>query len=208
MSAVFSTPPDQLLWLAQQAERRGDRQEAHQLCVHLTQTDPSNEPAWLWRAFTAESMDETIAALSAVIAQDAANAAARQALYRLMDVRLRRDAFIGYLAESDQAYNIQLLPNLSLEHPKDRASSEPYPPIRSVLLAAALRWLTWSIVGLIPSGLGTLICAPVALAKATKILRSRPSPADRQRALIILALAGGLWFVALVLVFILLLHLS
>ncbi len=208
MHPGLSASTDQLLQLVQQAEQRGDRQTAHELCVQLTHADPANEPAWLWRASTAESMDETMAALSTALAQDPTNIAARRTLQYLMGLRLRRDAFVGYVAESDQSYHIQLLPNLDLEHPKDRALSEPFPPIQSPLLAAALRWLGWSIIGLIPSGLGTLICAPVAILNALKILRGRPNSADRQRALLVLILAGGLWLVALILVLILLLHLS
>ncbi len=208
MHPGLSTSTDQLLQLAKQAEQQGDRQTAHELCVQLTRADPASESAWLQRASTAESIDETIAALSATLAQDPTNAAARRTLHYLMDLRLRRDAFVGYIAESDQSYHIQLLPNLDLEHPKDRALSEPFPPIRPALLAAALRWLGWSIVGLIPSGLGTLICAPIAMLNALRILRGRPNSADRQRALIVLTLAGGLWLSAVILVLVLVLHLS
>lgn len=208
MHPSISASTDQLLQLAQQAEQRGDRQTAHELCVQLTHVDPTSESAWLQRASSAESMDETIAAVSTALAQNPTNAAARRALHYLMNLRLRRDAFVRYIAESDQSYHIQLLPDLDLEHPKDRALSEPFPPIRPALLAAALRWLGWSIVGLIPSGLGTLICAPIAMLNALRILRGRPNSADRQRALIVLAFAGGLWLIAVILVLVLVLHLS
>ena len=199
---------DQLLQLARQAVRQGDQQTAHQLCVQLTRADPTNEPAWLWRASTSESVDETIAALSAVVAQDPSNVVARRMLQHLMGLRLQRDAFVGYVAESDQSYRIYLPPELTIEHPKDRIPAEPFPPARSALTASTLRWLGWSIIGLIPSGLGTLICAPMAVATALKLLRSRPGSADRQRALIVLALAIGLWFIALTFALIFLLHLS
>lgn len=208
MHPSLSASTDQLLQLAQQAEQQGDRQIAHELCVQLTHVDPASEPAWLQRASTAESVDETITALSTALVQDPTNAAARRTLHYLMDLRLRRDAFVGYIAESDQSYHIQLVPNLDLEHPKDRALSEPFPPIRSPLLAAALRWLGWSIIGLIPSGLGTLICAPIAILKALNFLRNRPNSADRRRALMVLIIAGGVWLIALILVLILLLHLT
>ncbi len=142
------------------------------------------------------------------MAQDATNTIARRALSRLMEARLRNDAFIGYIAETTHTYQIHLQPDLTLTHPKDRATVEPYPPVRSAPLAAALRSLGWSILGLIPAGLGTLIGAPIAMFNAAKVLRAQPSAADRQRARIVLALAIGLWCGALFLAFIFLLHLS
>lgn len=165
--------------LAQEAIRRGDRRVAYAICVQLTADDPTNEQAWLWRAGTAESQEESIAALSQVLTLNPANAAARQGLYEAVQGLLRHDAFLAYLGETDDFYQVRTKQDFRFAHPKDRAAPEPFPPLEPPPAQAAQRWLVWALVGLIPAGLGALLCAPPAALAALRLLRRHPTPGNR-----------------------------
>jgi hypothetical protein len=180
---------------------------AHDICVQIVTDDPKNEEAWLWRAGTTDSLEETLAALSQVLALNPANGAARQALYEAMQHLLREDAFLAYIAETDDLYYVRTPTKLRFAHPKGRAVPEPFPPSRPPPTRAVLRWLAWSLVGLVPAGLGAVVCAPVAMLAALRLLRQKPAKADRQRAWVALGIAAALWVLALLLAALFVLHL-
>lgn len=194
------------LALAQEAARRGERHLAHEICVRLTAEDPQNERAWLWRARTADSLEETIATLSQVLTLNPANRAARQGLYEAMQGLLRQDAYLAYLEETANFYHVRTATDFKFAHPKDRAVQEPFSLPSPAPTRPAFRWLGWSLVGLIPAGLGTLICAPFAMLAALRLLHRSPSRADRQRAWVVLWIAMALWFLALLLALLIILH--
>lgn len=202
-----SASPSLALARVRDALRRGDRSRAHEICVQLVADDPVNEQAWLWRAGTAASLEETIESLSRALTLNPANRLARQALYEAMQRLLRQDAFLAYLAETDDFYQVRTPTALEFAHPKDRARPEPFPPPGPPPAQAAFRWLGWALVGLVPAGVGTLICAPMAIVAAIRLLRRRPSRADRQRAWVVLGSALALWLVALLFAQVLVLHL-
>ncbi len=195
-----------ILALAQEAARRGDRRLAHEICARLVMDDPKNEEAWLWCAGTADSLEETIAALSQVLTLNPAHHAARQAFYDAMQHLLRQDAFLAYIAETDDFYYVRTATKLRFAQPKNRAVPEPFPPPSPPPTRTAFRWLGWSLAGLIPAGLGTLICAPFAMLAALKLLRHTPSQADRQRTWFMLWIAVALWLLALLLAALFILH--
>ncbi len=193
---------------AQEAAQCGDRRLAHAICVQLTADEPANEQAWLWRAGTAESQEESIAALSQVLTLNPANAAARQGLYEAMQGLLRHDAFLAYLGETDDLYQVRTKQDFRFAHPKDRAAPEPFPPLEPPPAQAAQRWLVWALIGLLPAGLGALLCAPLAALAALKLLRHHSTSGDRQRALVILGLAVVVWLIGAVFVLLFILHLG
>jgi len=192
---------------AEEALRRGDRELAHDICVRLTTEEPTNEQAWLWRAGTAGSPEETVAALSQALMLNPSSSVARRGLYEALHGLLRQDAFVVYLAETEDIYHIGAHANLTLAHPKDRAIPEPFPPSMLPPTRDAFRWLGWAIIGLIPAGLGTLVCAPVAILAAIRLLRSPTSRVDRRRAWLVVWGAAAMWLLAALLVQILILHL-
>ncbi len=192
---------------AQEAAQSGNRRLAHAICVQLTADEPANEQAWLWRAGTAESQEESIAALSQVLTLNPANAAARRGLYEAMQGLLRHDAFLAYLGETDDLYQVRTKQDFRFAHPKDRAAPEPFPPLEPSPTHAAQRWLVWALIGLLPAGLGALLCAPLAALAALRLLR-HPTPSTRQRALIILWSAVAVWLIGAVFVFLFVLHLG
>lgn len=192
---------------AEVAARRGDLRLAHDICVRITEENPSDERAWLCRADTAESVEESIAALSHVLKLNPANPVARRGLYEAMNRLLRQDAFLAYLGETGESYHVRTPADLAFAHPKDRIQPETFPPAQPRPARAAFRWLGWALVGLIPAGLGALICAPLAMLAAIRLLRRQPNRADRFRAWLVLGLALALWLLGLILLPLFILHL-
>lgn len=158
-------------------------------------------------AKTSETLEESVTALNQVLGQNPENAVARQALYETMQQLLRKDAFLAYRGETDVIYKIRTLAEFQFIHPKYRAMAELFPPQNVPPARTAIHWLGWSVVGLIPAGLGTVIVAPLAVIAAIKLLGQPIELIDRRRAWIVIGGAIVLWLVALVLFFILTLHL-
>ena len=154
-----------------------------------------------------ETLEESVTALNQVLELNPENTIARQELYETMQQLLRKDAFLAYQGETDVIYKICTLSEFQFIHPKDRAMAELFPPQNSPPARPAIRWLGWSVVGLIPAGLGTLILAPLAMIAAIKLLRQPVELIDRRRAWIVIGGAIVLWLTALVFFFILTLHL-
>jgi len=154
-----------------------------------------------------ETLEESVTALNQVLELNPENIVARQALYETMQQLLRKDAFLAYQGETDVIYKIRTLAEFQFIHPKDRAMAELFPPQSSPPARSAINWLGWSVVGLIPAGLGTLIIAPLAMISAIKLLRQPVELIDRRRAWIVISGAIVLWLIALVFFFILILHL-
>ncbi len=204
--SIPSEPPAALAQ-AQAALSAGDRRQAQEICVRLTTAEPANVEAWFWRALTAGTLADTIAALSQVLALDPAHAVARQALYEAMQQLLRQDAFLSYRGETEGFYQLQALKDFQFTHPKDRAAAEPFPPAAPPATRPAYRWLWLAVLGMLPAGLGALICAPVAMFSAVRLLRRPLSLADRRRAGLVLVSAAALWLVALGLGVLLVVHL-
>jgi hypothetical protein len=87
--------------------------------------------------------------------------------------KLRSDAFLAFLAETDKHYVIQFRNSRPYSVPKAHAIAEPYPPThRRTEAERALRMMWWMILGLIPAGLGAVILSPVALWHGLRALQS------------------------------------
>ena len=108
---------------------------------------------------------------------------------------------------SDVIYKVRTFEEFQFIHPKDRATAELFPPQNSPPARTATHWLGWSVVGLIPAGLGTLITAPLAVIAAIKLLSQPAELIDHRRAWIVIGGAIVLWLIALGFIFILALHL-
>ncbi len=154
-----------------------------------------------------DTLEESVTALNQVLELNPENTVARQELYETMQQLLRKDAFLAYQGETDVIYKIRTLAEFQFIHPKDRAMVELFPPQNSPPARTAINWLGWSVVGLIPAGLGTLVFAPLAVIAAIKLLRQQVELIDRRRAWIVISGAIALWLIALVFFFIFILHL-
>jgi hypothetical protein len=91
------------------------------------------------------------------------SAPARQALGRSLQALLQQDAYLAYRGETARSYRLSTAAGFEFLHPKDRAPVEPFPPSVPSPAGRAFTWLAWSLLGLIPAGLGTLVCAHIAL---------------------------------------------
>lgn len=187
--------------------RQGDRQLAHGLCLKLVEAEPGNEQAWLWYARTAETPEETAAGLSQALLLNPGNQSARQALAMAMQALLQQDAFLAYVGETSHAYRVRTATNFHFSLPKDRSPVEPFPPGLPPPAQRAFRWLGWSLLGLIPAGLGALVCTPVTMLLALRLLRRPSSRADRRRALVIATGAAAAWLLAVFLFVLVMAHL-
>jgi hypothetical protein len=153
------------------------------------------------------TMEESVTALNLALELNPENIIARQELYETMQQLLRKDAFLAYQGETDVIYKIRTLAEFQFIHPKDRALVELFPPQSSPPARTAIHWLGWSVIGLIPAGLGTLVFAPLAVIAAVKLLRQQIVLIDHRRAWVVMIGAVLLWLIALAFFFILVLHL-
>jgi hypothetical protein len=153
------------------------------------------------------TVEKSVTALNLVLELNPENVVARQELYETMQQLLRQDAFLAYQGETDVIYKIRTLAEFQFIHPKDRAMVELFPPQNSPPARTAIDWLGWSVVGLLPAGLGTLVCAPLAVIAAVKLLQQKIVLIDQRRAWVVIIGASVLWLIALGFFFILILHL-
>ena len=156
---------------------------------------------------TAGTLEDAVTQLTRELESNPENAAARQALYEAMQQMLRKDAFLAYQNETNDHYTIRTLAEFQFVHPKDRAMPDIFPRLEQPPAQKAINWLAWSLIGLIPAGLGTLVCAPLAIFSAIKLLLQQSSLHDRRRAWVVLGSAIVLWLIALLFILILILHL-
>jgi hypothetical protein len=159
-------------------------------------------------ANTNGTLEESVTALNQTLELNPENVVARQALYETMQQILRKDAFLAYQGETDVIYKVCTPTAFEFIHPKDRVMPEVFPPKKSPPARTSIHWLGWSVVGLIPAGLGTLIFAPLAVISAVMLLARQSVSIDRRRAWIVISSAIALWLIALVFFFILILHLE
>lgn len=110
--------------------------------------------------------------------------------------RLRADAFLAFLAETEKHYVIQFRHSRPFAVPKARGVVEPYPPtVRRTDAERALQMMWWMLLGLVPAGLGAVTLCPVAVWRGLRALQ-RTTGDGRQRRIawvaILVALVLGL----------------
>jgi hypothetical protein len=153
---------------------------------------PPDTPVWLSRAYSFDERSPFGKSLTP------------SGVWRLLE----QDPSLEYKVENERVYVLSNGADLSLIVPKYRNIPEPYPGEMPGPLRLAFRLLVWAFLGLAPAGLGTLILAPLAAARAMRLYFEQPlSRANRVRVAIVLALAGGLLAVAVVLSYLFLLRL-
>lgn len=159
-------------------------------------------------ANTDNTLEESVTALTQELEQHPQNAAAaRQAIYETMQQMLRKDAFLAYQNETNEHYVVSTIVDVPFVHPKDRAMPDIFPRLEQPPSQKAINLMGWSLIGLIPAGLGTLVCGPLAIFAAIKLLLQKNSLSDRRRAWVVLGTVIVLWLSALLFLMILILHL-
>jgi hypothetical protein len=196
----------QLQERAQAAIKHGNRHEAYQISLDLTREYPNNAEGWLLRARLAPSTEEVMYALSQVNRINPNHPATKLFTYQAMWSQLERDPFLAYVDESEDTYFVRSRDYLSLVVPKHRNTPEIYPPIDPQPLSQAYKFLLYAVFGLVLSGLGTLVFAPLAVFATVNARRKDLSKQDQARARIIIWLAFILLAPASLLVLIFVLH--
>ncbi len=119
-----------------------------------------------------------------------------------------KDPFLAYEDENEVAYRVHDHTQEVLVVPKERAIPEPFPVRRPEPIQKAYRFMLWAALGLILSGLGAIIFAPVAGWWATRAINGRTDPRDRTRAWVTFFLAVLLFLVGLLLAFLFWIHMA
>ncbi|MFW6136388.1 MAG: hypothetical protein ACOC7N_06165, partial [Chloroflexota bacterium] len=163
--------------------------------------------ACLRRASAATAREDRLVALSQALALDPHHEAARRAMHEALERHLTDDAFLTYVGETDATYRVETPDGLRIVVPKRRAVPRPYPPTEPGPLRPASRWLLLALLGLLPSGLGTLLFAPIALFSALRLRPSTLRPKDQRRRRVFIAAALLLWILGLSLGLLVLIHL-
>jgi tetratricopeptide (TPR) repeat protein len=195
-------------WLeeARTALRNGERKQALDLAEQASELDPNNLEAWLWRAALAEDGRQRLSALSKAIALAPENTDARIGMYETLKHYLEQDPFLRYIEETDTLYQVLIGAGRMINVSKDRVAIPPYPPPEPLPLQPAYRWLTFAVLGLLIAGIGTVICAPIALSHAWQARKHPVERFDRRRATMAMIYAAVIWVVGLALAFIFVLH--
>lgn len=163
---------------------------------------------WFQRAQQAGTLSEILVCLNQVYALDPQYTRAKEMRCRMVWRLLETDPFLAYQSETDHLYRVKSNLNLELIVPKGRAVVDTFPPTTKKPLDPAFGWLRWTVIGLLPAGIGTLFLAPVTAVRTLLIYFTNAlSGADQVRMVVILLLTAVLWMAALFLSLLFVLHL-
>jgi hypothetical protein len=122
--------------------------------------------------------------------------------------KLRQDAFVAFLAETEKHYVITFRNPRPVVVPKARAQPEIFPEGQKTEGERVLGMLWWVILGLLPAGIGALILSPLTMGSAIHILRRRNMDAREKRlAWVTVFLAGVFGLLGMFFTLLLVLHL-
>jgi hypothetical protein len=195
------------LSLAKQAIEQGNRKQAYRLSREVTRLEPDNVNAWLYRAALTSNHKQRLACLSKVLSLAPENMQAQYGMYKALNGYLSRDPFLRYLEETDTLYRIVTGAGRVIIISKDRAPVAPFPMPERTTLKMAYRWLNYAFIGLLPAGLGALICAPIGAMYAWRSRLEATTFVERKRAMVALIYAGALWAIGLLFSLLFLIHL-
>lgn len=129
----------------------------------------------------------------------------KAAVYEEVKQVLEEDPSLVYQDETEAAYQVMDHAQEILIVPKERAVPEPFPVQRPEPIRKAYRFLFWSVLGLLFSGLGALLFAPAAGLHAARALGQTGSK-DHARARVVLILAVLIFGLGLALAYLFWLH--
>jgi hypothetical protein len=132
----------------------------------------------------------------------------QESIQRGVFKKLKQDAFIAFLAETEKHYVITFRNSRPVVVPKARAQPEIFPEGQKTEGERVLGMLWWVILGLLPAGIGALILSPLTMGSAIYILRRRNMDAREKRlAWVTVFLAGVLGLLGMFFTLLLVLHL-
>ncbi len=128
--------------------------------------------------------------------------------YWAVKALLEQNPRLKYINETEDHYTVQSSEQLSLIVPKGRTAQEASSDGRPRRFRPVYRWLGLAALGLLPSGLGAIVFAPLAGLSALRLSFSPLSRTERIHSLVLILLSGSLWLCGLLLSIILLAHLT
>lgn len=189
-----------------EASRQGDRQRAYQLSLEVTRLAPESVEGWVYLAVLTEDRTQKIAYLNKALSLAPDYSYAQRGMYEALKYTLEQDPFLRYLEETDTLYHVLTGEGRVVNVPKERTPIAAYPPKEPPPLRPVFRWLAFSILGMLIGGLGTLVCAPVAMIQAWNVIQEPVNRTQRRSAAIAMIFAGVLWLVSFFLSFLFVLH--
>ncbi len=211
MNHQFKTPTasSNNNWIAEaeSAIRAGNSQRAYELSVKATQVEPNNPDAWYLRGSLAGGLEERVLCMNRLneLVPDHRDQHSL-AFFALKDF-LERDPFLAYRGETPKLYQATTAEGLTLNIPKRRAETIPFPDRAPSRLTAAYNWLFFAVVGLLLAGLGTLVFAPLAAWAAVEVRQNNSSHAERVGVAVVILIATLLFFLGLFFAYLFVMHL-
>jgi hypothetical protein len=175
--------------------------------LQATQADPENVDAWLLRLSLAPSFEERVTCLNRLNELAPDHYDLNNLGYFTLKELVDKNPFLAYVGETDDLYRVMNGNRMMVSIQKKRSAANVSPPAPSSRLRAAYIWLVLALVGLLLSGAGTLIFAPLAFLAALRARMSPLSRADQVNSVIVVSLAIFLFLVGSVLTFLFALHL-
>ncbi len=161
----------------------------------------------LREARTAQDPDQALQSLERAVALVPDDPRVQSTVQLSLFDKLRSDAFLAYLAETDRRYVIAFRDARTFTVPKSRNEPEKYPPTRRTEAEVAMRMMWLLLLGLIPAGLGTLVLSPIAIRHGIRGLQqSRNNPQQHRLAWAAIIAAFLLGALAIIFGALLLLH--
>ncbi len=197
---------DQLLSESDEAVRQGDDQYAYELSLQATKVAPENLDAWSRHATLAPSFEEKLICMNTLNELSPDHQDRRQVAFSTVEELLNRDPFLAYLEETEALYRVIHKNNMVVVIPKRRTAVNPTLPERTGPLKPAYRLLAMAILGLLLSGVGTLVFAPLAMLAALRAGPALQSQAERVSSRVVLILAGLLFALGLGFAYLFALH--
>ncbi len=202
------TGSSHLLSQARQLAVQGDVQRAYKLALNATQLYPKDVNSWLMRAELAQSPEETVICINRVNQLDPHNPVGQQKTFLLVQNMVKMDPFLAYQKETDQLYQVNNRDSLALVIPKQRAIAPRYPDPGPKPLRPSYAFLILALGGLLITGLGAIVFAPLAAMAAMWANRKPLNQAERLKSLIVIVVATLIWLVGIFLGWLFLSHFS
>lgn len=192
---------------AQQYAQMGQLQYAYALSKEATIAAPDNVDAWLLRGAFAVSTEEGLACISRAVALAPDHSGAKSSMYNTLKRYLEQDPFLRYIEETELLYRVLTGEGRAITVSKDRGVSPSYPLVESTPVKPVLRLVILSAIGLLPAGIGAVVFAPIAAAKAWRTSQKPLNGHQRRQVRMALLYADVLFVLGLLLGFVFLLHL-
>lgn len=197
-----------ILAKVEEAIRDRKRNLAYELSLQATQVAPNDPYVWFLRASLAPSLEERVISVNRLNELDPDFKDQHHVVFFTLQELLESDPYLAYLEESEELYRVLRSDRRVLSIPKKRSPASPPPHERKDELKAAQRWLGFALIGLLFSGLLTLIFAPLAGWSAIQTSQSTGNHAVQVRSAVMVFSSVVLFVIGLFFSFLLVLHVT